>query len=217
MITLYGATASPYVRKTLVALALKELPFEQVQQMPFSKDASFLKISPLGKIPALQDDQFTISDSAIICQYLDESYPGYALYPNNPKDRAKARWYEELGDSQLGEYASGIFFQRFMRPFAFDQQPDEALVDKLINHKLPPILDYLEAEIPAQGFLFGQQMMLADIAVTSSLINAHYAGYQVDSSRWPKLSALVERVKQHATVAPLLAIDAAMLGLNTQQ
>ncbi|CAH0990667.1 putative GST-like protein YibF [Sinobacterium norvegicum] len=213
MITLYGASLSPYVRKTLVALAIKNLPFEQIQQMPFAKDAEYQKISPLGKIPALKDGDFTISDSAVICQYLDDSYPELALYPSDPQDKARARWYEELGDSQIGEYASGIFFQRFMRPFAFKQDPDEELVEKLINKKLPPILDYLETEVPAQGFMFGEQLMIADIALCSSFFNAGYAGYEVDSTLWPGVSAFIARVKSHPAVAPLLAAEAKTLGL----
>ena len=43
MITLYGASASPFVRKVLAVLAIKQLPFEHIQQMPFANDAEFKK------------------------------------------------------------------------------------------------------------------------------------------------------------------------------
>ena len=67
MIKLYGAILSPYVRKTLFVLAKKQLSFELVPQMPFSVDDDFLKISPLGKVPALQDDDLSLADSSVIC------------------------------------------------------------------------------------------------------------------------------------------------------
>jgi glutathione S-transferase len=96
MIVLHGNSASPYVRKVLAVLALKSLPYEQTQQMPFSKDAEFQKISPLGKIPALQDGDLSLCDSTVICEYLEDTYRNVRVYPENIKDKAKARWLEEL-------------------------------------------------------------------------------------------------------------------------
>ena len=111
MITLYGASASPFVRKVLAVLAIKQLPFEHIQQMPFANDAEFKKISPLGKIPALKDGDITVCDSTVICEFLEDSYPNPAVYPIDPADKARARWLEDLGDTKVAELASGIFFQ----------------------------------------------------------------------------------------------------------
>ncbi|MFT6758638.1 MAG: glutathione S-transferase, partial [Chitinophagales bacterium] len=149
MITLHGNSISPYVRKVLAVLKLKNLAFEQIQQMPFSADDEFKKISPLGKIPALQDGDASICDSRVICEYLDEAYPQSSVYPSDPKDKAHARWIEELCGNQLTEQAAGIFFQRFMRPMVLKQETDEELVEKIINKRLPPLLDYMETQVPA--------------------------------------------------------------------
>lgn len=48
MITVYGVHGSPYVRKVFIALDIKDVPFGIVRQMPFSEDAEYLKINPLG-------------------------------------------------------------------------------------------------------------------------------------------------------------------------
>lgn len=55
MITIHGSPISPFVRKTLVCLAEKGIEFENNPVMPFPPPESHLKISPLGKIPALTD------------------------------------------------------------------------------------------------------------------------------------------------------------------
>lgn len=212
MITLHGVPASPYVRKVLAVLAMKGLAFEHKQQMPFAKDAEFNKISPLGKIPALQDGELTLCDSTVICEYLEDAYPDVNLYPTNHIDKAKARWIEELAGSRVTELATGIFFQRFMRPIAFKQEPDEALVAKIIEKDLPPLLDHLETQVPASGFIFGE-LQLADISLMSPFINASYANYTVDAARWPTLAAFIERVKTHKVMAPILAAEAKMMGL----
>jgi glutathione S-transferase len=211
MIKLHGASGSPYVRKVMIALAIKGLEYEHIQQMPFSKDAEFLKISPLGKIPALQDGDFSLSDSSVICEYLDEAYPAVPLYPNKPQAKAQARWLENYAGSRVTELAGGIFFQRFMRPM-LKQESDESLVENIIENKLPPVLDYLESQVPAEGFLFGE-FSIADIAVVSPFVNASYVAYNLDATRWPTFAAFAERVKAQAAVKSLLAQEAKMFGL----
>lgn len=207
----HGAHGSPFVRKVLVALAIKGLPFEQKQQVPFIKDPEYRKINPLGKIPTLQDGELFVCDSTVICEYLEDAYPQPPLYPANPRDKARARWFEELGGTRVAELAAGIFFQRFMRPLVLQQETDEQVVEKIINKQLPPILDYLESQVPQQGFIFGPFMM-ADLSLASPFVNAAYAGYEVDPARWPSFSRFFARVKDHPAVSDVLAAEAAALG-----
>jgi glutathione S-transferase len=211
MMILHGASASPFVRKVLVALAMKELPYEQIQQLPFTRDVEYRKINPLGKIPTLQDGNLTICDSTVICEYLEDTYPQSPLYPDNSADKAKARWFEELGGTRVAELAAGIFFQRYMRPMVLKQEPDEELVEKIINKQLPPILDYLESQVPAEGFIFGR-FLIADMSLMSPFINAAYAGYEVDSERWPVFADFITRVKVHPVVSQVLVAEAALMG-----
>ena len=211
MIVVHGAHGSPFVRKVLVALAIKELPFEQKQQIPFIKDPEYRKINPLGKIPTLQDGELIICDSTVICEYLEDAYPQPPLYPADKVQKARARWLEELGGTRVAELAAGIFFQRFMRPLVLKQETDEQAVEKIVNKQLPPILDYLEAQVPAQGFIFGPFMM-ADLSIVSPFVNASYAGYELDATRWPQFTRFAARVRAHPAVADVLAAEAVALG-----
>jgi glutathione S-transferase len=208
---LHGASASPFVRKVLVALAIKKLPYEHIQQMPFTKDPEYRKINPLGKIPTLQDGDLTICDSTVICEYLEDTYPQAAIYPDNSADKARARWYEELGGTRVAELAAGLFFQRFMRPMVLKQETDEELVEKIINKQLPPILDYLESQVPEKDFIFGE-FMIADMSLMSPFINAGYASYELDVDRWPAFTDFVARVKAHPAVNQVLEAEAEVMG-----
>jgi glutathione S-transferase len=208
---LHGASASPFVRKVLVALALKQLSYEHIQQMPFTRDPEYRKLNPLGKIPTLEDGDLVVRDSTVICEYLEDTYPQSALYPQNSADKAMARWYEELGGTRVAELAAGIFFQRFMRPMVLKQETDEELVAKIIDKQLPPVLDYLESEVPAEGFIFGD-FLIADMSLMSPFINAGYAGYELDANRWPTFSGYVERVKTHPVVSQVLSAEAELMG-----
>lgn len=213
MLKVYGVHGSPFVRKVFIALDYKGIPYEIVRQMPFSGDTAYLRINPLGKVPALVDGDLTLCDSKVICQYLEDAYPEPALYPRNVADRAMARWYEDLCGGRVAELAAGIFFQRFMRPFAFKQQPDEELVGRIIDRDLPPLLDYLESQVPADGFVFGDFMM-ADLSIASPFFNASYAGYDVDASRWPALAGLIARVRELPRVKAVLEKEVRALGLG---
>jgi glutathione S-transferase len=208
---LHGASASPFVRKVLVALALKQLSYEHIQQMPFTRDPEYRKLNPLGKIPTLEDGDLVVRDSTVICEYLEDTYPQSPLYPQNSADKARARWYEELGGTRVAELAAGIFFQRFMRPMVLKQETDEELVAKIIDKQLPPVLDYLESEVPAERFIFGD-FLIADMGLMSPFVNAGYAGYELDENRWPIFSGFVERVKNHPVVSQVLSAEAELMG-----
>ena len=214
MIKVYGVHGSPFVRKVFIGLDFKGLEYEIIPQMPFARDEEYQKINPLGKVPTLQDGDLTVGDSKVICQYLEDAYPEPPLYPQNIADKARARWYEDLGAGRLADLAAAIFFQRFMRPMAFKQDPDEELIEKITTKDLPPLLDYLEGEVPEQGFLFGSFLM-ADLGLISAFFNASYAGYEIDTARWPKLSAFIGRVKEQPQVAAVLEKEAQALGLNS--
>ena len=73
------------------------------------------------------------------------------------------------------------------------------------------MLDYLEAQVPAEGFLFGD-ITLADLCLLSPFVNAAYAGYEVDPARWPRFVSFMQRVKSDPVVGALLAQDAAAMG-----
>ena len=89
-----GSFVSPYVRKVLACMNLKGLAYEIDPITPFYGNDEFERLSPLRRIPVLIDGDFAISDSSVICAYLDEAYPGHRLYPADPqrlRPRALAR------------------------------------------------------------------------------------------------------------------------------
>ena len=207
---LYGALLSPFVRKTAAVMDLKGLSYDNIPVIPGSPPEGFADISPLLKIPALIDGDLKISDSTVICEYLEEQYPDILTKPTNPADRARARWLEEYADTKVAEAAAGIFFERLVKPTLMGQDSDEKNINRLINELLPIVQDYLEEQLPTDGFLFGN-LGSTDLSITTMFINAEYGGYQVDQQRWPKLSAFINRVKSHPVVANILSKEQEML------
>lgn len=203
---LLGIRLSPFVRKVAVALAIKDVAYEHETIMPGSDSADFRAISPLGKIPVLVDGDFALADSTAICEYLEEKYPDPALLPAGLQDRARARFLEEFGDTRLVEKASIIFIEKFVHPNMMGKPTDEQRVAEAESELLPPYLDYLEGQVPQDGFLFGD-FCIADISIVSPIFNAAYGGYTVDASRWPRYAAFVQRVAEYAPVASVMELE----------
>jgi len=207
MIRIIGSFVSPYVRKVLACVNLKGLDYEVDPITPFYGNDEFERLSPLRRIPVLVDGDFSISDSSVICAYLDEAYPGHALYPPDPKARARARWFEEFADSRLGDlFIWGLFYQKVVRPIVWGEPGDQARIDKSLNEGIPAALDYLEEDLPSQGFLFGE-IGVADISIASFFRNGAYAGFETDAERWPTTAAFVERTLAHPCIAKLLPFE----------
>jgi len=192
--TIVGSYLSPYVRKVLVCLELKGVRYRIDPIVPFYGNDEFTRISPLRRVPVLVDDAVTVSDSSIICEYLEERYPEPRLFPQEPAQRARARWLEEFADTRMGEvFIWHLFNQLVIRRFVWGEKPDEAVLNKARGEEIPGILGYLEGEVPASGFLFGD-VGVADIALGSFLRNAAFVKYVVDAAKWPKTAAYVARV-----------------------
>src|SRR6185369_11771683 len=151
-----GSYLSPYVRKVLVALDRKRIPYEIDPIVPFFGDDRFSKLSPIRRIPVLIDDRTTLCDSSVICEYLEDRYPEPALYPADIVARARARWLEEFADTRMGEvFIWHLFNQVAIRPAVWGEATNRDVLQKALEEEIPAILDYLEGELPAGGLLFG--------------------------------------------------------------
>jgi glutathione S-transferase len=189
-----GSYLSPYVRKALAVLELKRVPYAVDPIVPFLGDDRFSQLSPLRRVPVLIDDRVTLSDSSVICQYLEDRYPAPAVYPRDIADRARARWLEEYADSRLGDvFIWRLFNEVAIKPFVWGGQTDMARVEQTLAEEVPEVLAYLESQVPAEGFLFGE-LSIADISLATFFRNAAFARFRIDPAQWPKSAAFVTRV-----------------------
>ena len=200
MLKLYGVSLSPFVRKAMLPLDYKELEYESEPTFPGDESPAFRAISPLGKVPVLEHDGFTVSDTSVICRYLDRIAPDKKIYPTDPQLEAKACWLEEYADSRLIENCAGLFRERLLNPKMFNQPTDEAVVQNILETTMPECLAYLESVVPEAGYLVGDSLSIADIAVTTCFIQARYGDFDVDGAVAPKLRNYLDQ----AFAAPLV-------------
>ena len=187
---IYGATLSPFVRKAVAFATEKGVEFQLKFAGGGVGDDDFKACSPFGKIPALRDGDFTISDSTAIITYLDALKRDPVLIPADPKERARTIWYEEFGDTILAACGGKMFFNRIVAPRFLKREGDLAAADKAEGEELPPILDYVESVIPESGYLVGDRFSLADIAVASPFANLLHLNIDLNAAKRPKTAGL---------------------------
>lgn len=99
-LTLISHTLCPYVQRAAIVLKEKNLPFERIDIDLRQKPTWFLAMSPLGKTPVLTVDDQPIFESAVICEYLEDT-AGPALHPADPLTRAQHRGWIEFASATL--------------------------------------------------------------------------------------------------------------------
>ncbi|MCJ2053531.1 glutathione S-transferase family protein [Methylobacterium sp. J-070] len=186
----YGTGYSPFVRKVLVSLVEKDVPYEHRPVMFHAPDPDFQAASPLGKIPAIEDDGFRLADSSAILWYLERKHPNPALAPADPQALGRATWFDKFGDTELFPKLIVPFVERVLKPNMMGQPTDEAAVSRALDKDLPPLFDYLESQISG-AYLAGEAFSIADISITTGFFNFRVAGAAIDAQRWPKLATYI--------------------------
>ncbi|KQN00883.1 glutathione S-transferase [Sphingobium sp. Leaf26] len=204
---IHGARPSPFVRKVIVFAAEKGIEVE-VQAAGFGRGADgYLKGSPFGKIPALEDGDFLLCDSTAIITYMDALHPGTEMIPAEPKARARTIWYEEFGDTVVQPIGQKIFFNRAVAK-RLKREPDLAAADAAEAGEMPKIYDYLENVLPQSGWLVEDRFTLADLAAACPIINVGYVSDGLSADRWPRVAGWIGRVKARPSVAAALEQEA---------
>ncbi|NQY12581.1 MAG: glutathione S-transferase family protein [Henriciella sp.] len=192
----HGTILSPWVRRLVLFIEEKELPYELETVVPLGEpDPDFLKISPLGKIPVLEFNGRFLPDSLAACTLIESEVSDPALFPEQGWDHAWMLWLcDYLATAFFSKVEAPLFIQKFVNPNFQNTEPDQAIIDAALAY-MPQVFDYLESLLlSGQAFLLGDKVSLADLTAGSIFVNFYHAGEQVDAARWPNLSDYVTRL-----------------------
>ena len=209
---LYGSSLSPFVRKVLGYAGEKGIELD-LQPTGFpNASPEYLEASPFKKMPAFRDGDFVLADSSAIIHYLEAKFPEPALIPSEPELRGKTIWFEEFADTILVACGAKIFFNRIVAPRFLGKPCDEEAVQSAMFNDLPPILDYLERVVPGDdGYLVGDRLTLADIAVAGPFANFRHTETKVCPERYPRTVAYVGRILSRPSFALWIERETAYL------
>jgi len=147
-LTLISHKLCPYVQRAAIVLAEKGIAFERIDVDLSNKPDWFLRISPLGKTPVLLVDGEPIFESAVICEYLeDTTLP--RLHPANALQRARHRAWMEFGSAVLNTIAG-----------FYNAPDDQALHGKAAE--LRGRFEQIEAALGAGPYFAGASFSVVD-------------------------------------------------------
>jgi glutathione S-transferase len=96
---------------------------------------AFLKINPKGLVPALSDGGQIVTESNIICEYLEDRYPDTALLPDDAMSRARARlWTKKLDDGihmEVIAISFGIAFRHQFSALGLSKDEIDEMMEKI--------------------------------------------------------------------------------------
>jgi glutathione S-transferase len=112
-LVLYHHGSSACAAKVRFALAEKALPWESryVDILRGEQFApTYVALNPKAVVPTLVHDGAVVVESTVICEYLEETFPGKALYPQSPLERARVRLWTKAVDEELHPACSAITY-----------------------------------------------------------------------------------------------------------
>lgn len=195
---------SPYAMSAYVALREKGIPFE-VELVDLKngqqRSSAYTAVSLPQRVPTISDGGFSLSESSAIAEYLDEAYPGPALYPTDIKAKAKAREIQAWLRSDLAavrqERSTEVVFRKHTPPPLSDKA--EAAARKLFGA--------VERLLPAgEQALFGQwsiadtdlALMLNRLVLAGDPVPERLAVYAAQQWQRPSVQAWVELSQSQA-------------------
>ncbi|XP_019230744.1 PREDICTED: glutathione S-transferase U17-like [Nicotiana attenuata] len=101
-VKLLGKHGCPFVNRVQMALGLKSIDHEFMEEDPFKKSELLLKSNPVNKkVPVLFHAEKPICESLLIVQYIDEAWPNNpSILPSDPYERATARFWAAYIDEK---------------------------------------------------------------------------------------------------------------------
>ena len=218
---LHQFAASPFCDKIRRVLRYKGIPFE-IHEWPLMEAASIPEKNPAGKLPILEIDGETISDSTDIAVALEKRKPTPSLIPTDPADRGRVLALEDWADESLYFYEmttrfGETDFEKNLPKLLPDAQMRQMMSEMLkgmlaqttaaqgtgrrpaaqLASDVDRLFGAIEDMQKATGFVVGNALTLADIAIVcqAECIADSMIGQQTLAKR-PAVAAYFRRIDE---------------------
>ncbi len=193
MLKLYDYWRSSAAYRVRLALNIKGCEYER-RAIHLLKDGGqqfsdeYKRINPLSLVPSLQDDNYIISESLAIIEYLDEKYPTPPLLPSNMEDRARVRAFALTIVADTHPLCNLRVNNYLVNEFQISEEQKKQWIQHWITTGLTALEAQLATNKTAGKYCFGDTLSLADICLIPQLYSAKR--FECDLSRFPALTQI---------------------------
>jgi glutathione S-transferase len=156
MLKLCGFHVSNYHNKVRLALLEKGVEFEEDATCRPSQQDAFLARSPLGKVPFMEVDGAVLTESQVICEYLEDTHPAKPLYPRDPLARAQVRELIQYVELHMELVARRLYREVFFGGKVSDETKKE------VERDLAKGVRGFAARARFDPYIAGKELTLAD-------------------------------------------------------
>ncbi|HSM41363.1 MAG TPA: glutathione S-transferase [Afifellaceae bacterium] len=152
-------------------------------------DTHFLAMNPHGRIPVIDDDGTVVWESHAILRYLAAQYGAGSFWSDDPATRSLGdRWMDWAQTRLQPDFLVGVFWAFYRTPEADrDMEKVTAKIASCSRH-----MSLLDTVLAESGFVAGETMTLADIAVGTHLYR--YFNIDIERPDVPRLAAYYDRI-----------------------
>lgn len=160
MLKLCGFPISNYFNKARIAILEKGVPFELDPACRPSQEDAFLARSPMGKVPFMEmDGGAQLSESQVICEYLEDVYPQKPLYPRDALERARVRELIAIMELHMELVARRLYPHAF-----FGRGPASEELKQAVERELAKGVRAFRMRAKFDPYVAGADLTLADCA-----------------------------------------------------
>lgn len=187
-VKLYRNPKSGHCHRVELMLSLLGVAYETIDldmAAGAHKAPAYLKINPLGQVPAIDDNGVILSDSNGIISYLAEKYAeGDTWTGRTPEEKAAVQRWLSIA---AGEIASGPCAARLVTVFGAPLDHAAAVA------KAHALFTVMDAALEGRTFLVGDRITLADVAGYSYVAHAPEGSVSLDA--YPNIVAWLRRIE----------------------
>ncbi|RWR85853.1 putative glutathione S-transferase parC [Cinnamomum micranthum f. kanehirae] len=186
---------SPFGLRARISLAEKGVEYEYKDEDLSNKSPLLLKSNPIHKkIPVLIHNGKSICESLVIVQYINEVWKDKPLMPEDPYERAQARFWADFVDKKLYDCGTRIWRSK--------GEAQDAAKKEFID-----CLKLLEGELGDKPFYGGKNLGYVDVVLVP--FACWFYTYETDGNfsienECPKIIAWVKRCMEKESVSKAL-------------
>ncbi len=187
MIKLYGLGVSFPVNRVRLCLNALNLDYEFIQTNPMAGDtqsADYLKMSPAGKIPAIDVDGFTLFESNAIMRYLCRKYES-GFYPADIEAQGRVDAWCDFSAIHVANGVGKVLFNRLLAPMLEMEVDEQSLKDGYAF--IDRFFGVADRQLAKSSHVAGDELTIADFSLLATVDPAEVL--EVDVTQYPKLDA----------------------------
>lgn len=189
-VKLLGFWASPFSRRVEMALKLKGVPYEYLEEDLPNKTPLLLELNPLHKkVPVLVHNDKILLESHLILEYIDQTWKNSPILPQDPYEKAMARFWAKFIDDQI----LTLGFRSLVKA----EKGREVAIEETRE-----LLMFLEKEVTGKDFFGGKTIGFLDMIAGSMIpfcLARLWKGIGIDmipEEKFPELNRWIKNLEE---------------------